>query len=228
MLIHRARQRFPSFSLTLNDCQILRKTETKYLGIIIDHKLDWKPHINYVKNKISKCLWAIFKIRLYVDIGVLKLIYYALAYSHLQYGVSFWGAANRSALMPLIIKQKCIVRSILKMNYRAPSSPLFLQLQMLNIEQIYKLRIGILMHKTQSGTINIPCRLTKTSEVHSYNTRSTAYNNFYIPEARINLTKESLIYSGPKIWNNIPPEIRSLPFLPFKKKFKSHLLQMTT
>ena len=76
------------------------------------------------------------------------------------------------------------------------------------------------MHKTQSGTINIPCRLTKTSEVHSYNTRSTAYNSFYVPKARINLTKESLIYSGPKIWNNIPPEIRSLPFLPFKKKFK--------
>ena len=103
------------------------------------------------------------------------------------------------------------------MNYRAPSSPLFLQLEMLNIEQIHKLRIGILMHKMHSGTINIPCRLTKTSEVHSYNTRSTAYNNFYMPEARINLTKKSLLYSGPKIWNNIPPEIRSLPFFLFKK-----------
>ena len=29
-------------------------TEIKYLGVIIDNKLTWIPHITHVKNKVSK------------------------------------------------------------------------------------------------------------------------------------------------------------------------------
>ena len=29
-------------------------SQGKYLGVIIDHKLNWCEHISYVKNKVSK------------------------------------------------------------------------------------------------------------------------------------------------------------------------------
>ena len=32
---------------------------TKFLGIIIDNKLNWSDYINYIKNKISKSLGII-------------------------------------------------------------------------------------------------------------------------------------------------------------------------
>ena len=31
-----------------------RANQVKYLGIIIDHKLNWVQHITYIKNKIAK------------------------------------------------------------------------------------------------------------------------------------------------------------------------------
>ena len=35
--------------------------EIKYLGVIIDKKLTWIPHITYVKNKVSKGIGIMFK-----------------------------------------------------------------------------------------------------------------------------------------------------------------------
>ena len=38
--------------------------------------------------------------------------------------------------------------------------------------------------------------------------RSVTDHNFTIPKPKSNLYKESLAYSGPVIWNTIPPEIK--------------------
>ena len=39
----------------------------KYLGVIIDSKLNWIPHITYVKNKISKGIGIMFMARDYLN-----------------------------------------------------------------------------------------------------------------------------------------------------------------
>ena len=38
--------------------------------------------------------------------------------------------------------------------------------------------------------------------------RSVSYQKFTIPQPKCSLNKESLFYSGPVIWNAIPPEIK--------------------
>ena len=35
--------------------------EIKYLGVIIDYKITWFPHITYVTNKVSKGIGIMFK-----------------------------------------------------------------------------------------------------------------------------------------------------------------------
>ncbi len=42
--------------LTINNEEIERVYENKFLGVIIDHKLCWKSHINHVKTKMSKSI----------------------------------------------------------------------------------------------------------------------------------------------------------------------------
>ena len=45
-----------------------------------------------------------------------------------------------------------------------------------------------------------------TSNVHSYQTRSSTNNNFYIHFSKTNLLKSSLISrSGARLWDAIPP-----------------------
>ena len=49
----------------MNDSIMNSASHLKYIGVIIDSKLNWIPHITYVKNKISKGIGIMFKARDY-------------------------------------------------------------------------------------------------------------------------------------------------------------------
>ena len=44
----------------------------------------------------------------------------------------------------------------------------------------------------------------KTSDIHSYNTRSSTSGKFYIKSSRLEMKKKSFFWLGAKQWNNIP------------------------
>ena len=48
-------------ALTINNVALPRVVATIYLGIIIDDKLSWKPHIQSVKSKLSSVLSIMYK-----------------------------------------------------------------------------------------------------------------------------------------------------------------------
>ena len=54
-------------SIRMNDSIINSASHLKYLGVIIDSKLNWIPLITYVKNKISKGIGIMFKARDYLN-----------------------------------------------------------------------------------------------------------------------------------------------------------------
>ena len=195
------------------------------MGVIIDSKLNFSAHIKYCLNKLNKCLWAICKLRHYTNTKTLKLIYFSLAYPFLQYCISTWGGTSKSLLKPLFIKQKIIVRTILNKPYRSPSTPLFYNLKILKLEDIYKLQIGKLMHKHHTEKIVMTDNLTYLATIHNHNTRSQQNKNFYLPYVRTNLGKTSFYFNGPKIWNNFPAIIRNSSKFIFKNSLKEYLLQ---
>ena len=49
--------------LTLENAVIKQIMETKFLGVLIDQHLSWKPHIDFVSKKISKSVGIIAKAR---------------------------------------------------------------------------------------------------------------------------------------------------------------------
>ena len=88
---------------------------------------------------------------------------------------------------------KRAVRIISGAHYRAASPPLFKSLGFLNIHDIYKLRIAILMYQHHTGTL--PC-LFKTYfvthlDTHNYNTRHKL--NYRFEVARTNVIYFSVI-----------------------------------
>ena len=68
-------------------CAKQKLISTYYLGIVIDEKLSWKPHLSAVASKLAKLCGLFYKLRLYVDKQVLKKVYYTLIYPILLYGV---------------------------------------------------------------------------------------------------------------------------------------------
>ena len=120
-----------------------RGNYVKYLGILVDSTLTWKPHITQLSKKRSRSVGIFFKIRHYVTPETLKLLYYSLFYSFISYGISVWGLTHPTILEPLCKVQKKVVRTIalsLSDKY-SHSSPLFHNLELLQLRDIHPLNL---------------------------------------------------------------------------------------
>ena len=93
----------------------------------------------YLNAKLSKGAWTLSKLKKYVKNNTLKIIHYSLIYSHLKYCITSWERASKTIIQPVINTQKRVVRIISGKNYQTPSNPLFNNLQLLKLADIYKL-----------------------------------------------------------------------------------------
>ena len=74
--------------LRLNGKRIYPTKSVKYLGIKIDENLTWIDHINDIAIKFNKAIAMLFRLREFVNIKILKSIYYATFDSHLNYAIT--------------------------------------------------------------------------------------------------------------------------------------------
>ena len=79
-----------SFRVILNNESLKREYKTKYLGVVIDCHLNWRDHVSHVSKKIKRNIGAISKVRHFVNLEILKSLYYALVYPYLNYCLITW------------------------------------------------------------------------------------------------------------------------------------------
>ena len=101
MIFTNTRKNFHEISVKINKTPLEKCTKYKYLGIVIDEKLSWKDHIEYVCTKVSKACGIFAKLRHCASVELLRDIYYALFYSYMRYGITIWGNACETTLSPL-------------------------------------------------------------------------------------------------------------------------------
>ena len=80
---------------------ITRLNHVKYLRILIDSALSWKPHLTELSKNLARNCGIFYKIRHFVKADTLKLLYHFLFYSFLSYGVTVWGLRHPSITNPL-------------------------------------------------------------------------------------------------------------------------------
>ena len=190
-------------TLKLRKSAIQECKSIKYLGLIFDSSLCWKSHCDKVCKTISRLTGILYKIRPYVNKEILSMLYYSLIYPHLIYGVEIWGSSLYSNLSRILSIQKKLVRMITRNDYRLnnfsypPSEPLFYDLGILKIKEIYTLFVGKFVYKWSLGLTppNFCDWFKYTSLMHNYNTRGTYMHNtsnietkkLYIPFGRTSL-----------------------------------------
>ena len=70
--------------------KIKSKTQTKYLGVILDEHLNFKKQIDTVKQKLARATGILAELRHYVPQKILKSMYYTIFDSIMRYGCQTW------------------------------------------------------------------------------------------------------------------------------------------
>ena len=136
-----------NFNISINNIEIKRSDHVKYLGVYIDDKMNWSYHINHLTQHWRNSIGLICKIRHYVKEKTTRIFYYALVYSHLQYGITSSGFADAFYMKPLNTLHNNVLRIIANCGYRTKLSPVYKQQNILKLEDIHKLEVGKLVFK---------------------------------------------------------------------------------
>ena len=98
-----------TFSL-FDDFPIKKVDHAKFLGVIIDEKLSWEPHITALRRKLNYASATLYRIRDNLPQYLHKDLYHTLFESHIVYCISVWGGSSPYKISRLWVSQKHCVR----------------------------------------------------------------------------------------------------------------------
>ena len=209
-----------NINLTLNDTLVEEKQVTKYLGVMIDNKLNWKFHIEHVRAKLARGNGIISKVRYYVNEQCLRNLYYSFIHSHINYNLLNWTSTYPTLINIINTKVKSAVRLISFKNKYEHTNPLFIKHKILPFKETIKYKQGNFLWKISNGYIGSP--ITKIFVKNSYNPL-----RFNLPNPTCTLDKHKIVYSSIKYWNSLPIDMRrSSTINSFNERHKKHLLDI--
>ena len=157
-------------TMSINN-EIIEETRvTKYLGILIDNKLQWKDPINSINLKLSKGIGLLSKIRHFVPKSVLKSIYVSIIYPHVDYKLLNWGTSSTTELNSVNTNIKKALRIMCFKKRDKPSLPLFKEINILSLDKTFKLKQAKFMWKVTNNYL--PCSISANFNQHTRQLRS--------------------------------------------------------
>ena len=212
-------------NITLDGTVLEIVSSTKFLGLTIDNKLSWKPHIDSVCRTISRNIGIINKVKYCFPTDTLLMLYSSLILPYLNYGIIVWGHTHTTFLDKILLLQKKALRIICHTSWRAHTDILFLENNIMKIYDLFRHHLGQFMYKLENKELpNIFYDMfQKNKSIHKYPTRHS--NEFHLPLTRTILTHSIFTTAGPKLWNTLDNNLKLAPsIMTFKSRFKSHLL----
>ena len=201
-----------TLSINCNNVPLEQINSTKYLGTTIDSNLTWKEQLASDEKKLTQGCHALFKLQPISDIKILRKVYFSLIYPHLQYAILTWGRVPATYLTHLKELHNRSIGCICKISRAAqvPMLHLYHSCIIFQINQIYEYELGKFMYKIVHNcfpgfTSNCYSHINET---HDYPTRISTNNNLTTTSSKKSLTRRSIQYTGPRLWNNIPKDLR--------------------
>lgn len=151
-------------------------------------------------------------VRQTLNLEYVRSLYYAYFHASLTYGIIFWG--NSPSAKHIFKLQKRVIRIMFKVNQMTSCRSLFKILHVLPLPSIY---ISETLKYVKS---NLHCYRTN-AQVHTYNTRKK--NDLSIIPHSTSLYNGSFIYTGLRMYNILPSNLKELPAQKFKQEISKIL-----
>ena len=100
------------------------------------------------------------------------------------------------------------------------------KLDILKVDELFFLEISKFMYRHNKQLLPATFDQYFAPVEHRHNTRLNANNALTIPSLRTNIGKQSLKFSGAKVWNQIPRDIKEASTLDnFSLRMKAFIIQ---
>ena len=213
-------KRIPKLSIASNE---INEVETqKFLGVIFDNKLNWKPHINSVISKLNSCLGATRRAQPFLNRDAFFTIYHSLMKSHIEYCCTTWASYKPRGNKVLLQRVQAVCNKYFRLAFNlertASVKEILFNANILDVNQTYDFHAAQLMHKARAG--NLPESLQNLFKIGIFRPCL-----FSVLPNRIAQTERSIYQSAPRVWNAISSEVtQETEFRKFKIELKKHLM----
>ena len=218
--------------LRIDNQKIDETPTTKFLGVYIDNKLNWKTQISYVGGEIARGIGVLVKARKYFDNECMLKLYKAFIYPYLMYCNHVWGNTYKTNLLKLQILQNKAVRIVTGSSCRCNTDNIYRYNGIMNLDCINTYLTGRFMYKIYLKEVPdiFDDLFMYNYHIHDYYTRVSSH--LHVPLASTNLSKTGIRYQGVIVWNkiltaDINPDCSELSFkVMLKKCINQRLLQI--
>ena len=200
---------------TIKECKT-----TKYLGLMVDNKLNFKSHIDYIKKKVMKRIGAMYRSKNLLPVKYRKMFANALMLPQFDYLDTIYNRAGKTKLAELDILYKKIAKVALDVPQTESTLSVYKDMKWLPLHLRRQLHLSNYMYRI----INDCCPsnfMNKFSYV-SGGSRNGECCNLYINKSA---SHKNFYYLGAKCWNILPPSLRNMQDISsFSNTYKTMML----
>lgn len=187
----------------INCFQIENVHTFRYLGLNVDHNLNWKVHVAIVSRSLLISIRKMYLLRRHCSPYILRIFYFAFIHSRIQYGISCWGGIYISNIHNVIVSQKHAVRVIYSRHRLEHSFPLFIKAKILPVRNLFVFKVLKLFY-IRSGNYSIRNNPRYDMRIQGRFNTIRAHKEF---------CRRSFSYIAPFLYNKLPLEIKNIEIL---------------
>ena len=204
------------------------------LGVLFDSKFSFTNHVNSVVKSSFTSLRDLHRIRRFLSYDVSIMVANALVSSRLDYCNSLFRSLSSKNITRLQNIQNCLARFVSGVSRFSHVSPILKSLHWLPVQQRIIFKTLLLTYKfltTGKPKYFAPYLSLYTSAVKTRRSNpekmflNVPFYSSSVHKSKVHFNK-SFSYDAPKLWNDLPLEIRTAPKLScFKRRLKTYLFQ---
>lgn len=219
MIISNKKQlNYADLKIYIEGIEIERVEVFKYLGVLIDQKLTFKAHIDNVIKKIAKKYGMLVRLSSQMTFWSKIFVYKTLVAPHIDYCSSVIFLASDIHQKRLQRLQNKFMRFILSCNRYTPIRVMLDTLQWLSVKERIVFNVLTIIFKLTNNLL--PEYLTniilRGRNIHNYSTRRS--DDLRVVPFTMTSTQKSIYFSGIRIFNELPIEIRTMRSVPEFKR----------
>lgn len=210
-----------------NNISIDETSHFKYLGVIIDNKLNWNQQLQSITKKASSMAGIFKKISHSIPPILYKSIFYSLFHSNVTYGLIVWASTTDTKLKKIQTLQNRAIKNLFKYKRDERTQDIHKNNNFLTVSENIKYVQCNHIHNIINQCIHTNTTLTTAETIHSYTTRSA--NLIYQNNNRTSqMGLRSVLYKSIKTYNELPEYLKLLNKSKYKLELKKHILNRTS